>query len=51
MGGPPADMLLEMLQGNVTQALSELTTPTIERRIERADESGEIMQLLGFKSQ
>jgi len=51
MGGPPSDMLMEMLQGNVSQALSELTTPSIERRIERTSESGEIMQLLGFKSQ
>ena len=51
LGGPPADMLLEMLQGNVSQALSELTEPAIERRIERAVESGEITQLLGLKSQ
>ena len=51
LGGPPADMLLEMLNGNVSQALSEITDSSIERRIERAVESGEITQLLGLKSQ
>jgi len=51
LGGPPSDMLLEMLQGNVTQGLSELTEPSIMRRYGRATESGELSQLLGLKSQ